>query len=135
MPVNYREYRDSVETLFDSVNEIDRRNAISRSYYAVYHHARELEATFQIKDHRRIEGKGMHIQLASKFTRVIDQPHLSDEVMRSIRRLGTMLNAGRALRQKADYQIEDTISKEDAEYHKKNMDNFHQLAEQVMASS
>ena len=45
MPVSYLEYRDSVEALFDSDNEIDRRNAISRNY-AIYHRARELEADF-----------------------------------------------------------------------------------------
>ena len=33
MPVNYLEYRDSVEALFDSDDEINRRNAISRSNF------------------------------------------------------------------------------------------------------
>lgn len=132
MSVTYSDFRNSVQELFDSKDEMDRRNAISRSYYAAYHHALLIEIECKIKDHRRIKGKATHVQLATKFQYIMGQSHLTEGVMEKIKSLGFMLNDGRLKRQIADYNLDVGITDQQIKDHQRNMDKFHDLADQVM---
>ena len=135
MPVQHSEFRSSVDSLFASGNEIDRRNAISRSYYAAYHHAKELEQVCQIQKHNGVKGKGgVHKMLVNKLRFVQDQPHLTNDDLKKIKRLGNWLNSGRVVRQKADYRIKNSVPKAEALRHSKTMDKFHKLADELIAA-
>lgn len=94
------------QTLLNAVddNEVRRRTAVSRAYYAAYHGAKVVAEAAGYRD----DGKtSVHAQLGRYFQTSPD---------RKRKRIASMLKDLRNLRVRADYYLAGDLSASDAEY-------------------
>ena len=110
MSVNTKDFLRAAEQLLSNANhEIDYRNAISRAYYATFHAIAPLSAELPAALNYRT--KGSHDEKISKLTRCsLNHP----EAIR-LKAVGIDIQKRKAQRVKADYDIDHTIAKTDAE--------------------
>lgn len=111
MSVSFNDFFKSAEALLNNPNstEIDFRNLISRSYYAVFLLSRDIAATFPIPiDEATYQQLGSHEKVFIKFER-----HTSTH----LQRLGGFIRQRRNKRTKADYDIHLHINRAEAAQH------------------
>jgi len=102
MSVAFEDFLTSAETLLNKDSEeIDFRNLISRSYYALFHLAKEKSHCFPVpvsdEEYKKL---GSHEKIFIKFSR---HPN------RAIKQQGEMMFKAKDLRRKADYYIDEHI--------------------------
>jgi len=108
----------------DKQTEMDRRNAVSRSYYSAYHEALAVVAVLKWPDPNQHLGMGAH-------ERLVEMIKSRSELSRS-KVLGIMLNGLKLNRHKADYKLECTVGAAEVAAHleatKKFIGEFRSLA-------
>ena len=102
MSVTPNELLEAAKAIGGGDAEVDRRNAVSRAYYAAWHRCQPIGQSVGLS---APPGGGVHQQL-------IDT--LEQDRNMTLRSLGYMLRQCRRLRIKADYEIESDFSPEDA---------------------
>lgn len=93
-------------------DEIGLRTAVSRAYYAAYHNA--LAVSHECPDpppRSNPEGEGMHARLIRRFTGV---PRKGFKGAALAKQIGFNLGQARALRVRADYELNKTVNANDA---------------------
>jgi uncharacterized protein (UPF0332 family) len=110
---------ESAKMLIEQNDEVDYRNAISRSYYAAYHTALSLDDL--IENHGGIKSNvGVHEQLVSKFANC----PMSVAGAMQIKSLGYMLKRAKDVRRNADYFLEIDLTKDDAKEQLKTVEKI-----------
>ena len=112
MPVSCRDLLRQAKEL-EASPEAHHRLLAGRAYYACYHRCQDWEKTLPHLGSVRPETKGVHQELIDRLRR----PHKScspDQVKRS-KWLGARLIELRSLRARADYQLEDELTEDEAE--------------------
>lgn len=104
MPVVAEDYLKSAEELAQSSLEIDRRNSVSRAYYAAYHAIRASDVGARLENTQRQNG-GVHQQLIDSL--------ITSDAGSTARNLGVKLKTARQRRVRADYRLDDTIEGRD----------------------
>jgi uncharacterized protein (UPF0332 family) len=109
MSVDFDDFLKSAELLFNNPDskEIDFRNLISRSYYALFHLSREISKTLPVPTGKPSR-QGSHEEVIFKF-----EKHTNT----SIKQLGYTLRQRKKVRCKADYDIHEHIMPLEAEQH------------------
>lgn len=102
MGVLFSDFQVFASKLLDSADEIDHRNAASRSYYAAFHLADTILDRCPDNDHLAM---GSHV-------RVTDRLDMQGSV--PARSLIYILKQMKRVRESADYEIEDFFPKKDA---------------------
>ena len=102
MSIGPDDFLDAAQKLGRGSDEVDFRNAVSRSYYAAFHRCKALAK----KGDFRVSGHGDHAD-------VIDALERSFKTDGKI--LARMLRRCRTLRRKADYKIEDELTASEAQ--------------------
>jgi len=102
MPVTPLKFLEFSEGLLESKEEINIRNAMSRSYYASYHAGQPIGKKFAL--YADVEG-GSHAQFISRFTEHSDV---------SVRKVGFVLRSCLSDRRIADYELDMDLSIDDA---------------------
>jgi uncharacterized protein (UPF0332 family) len=115
VPVTPCDFLASAREEISLGNEINFRNAISRSYYSSYHRAKSLDAL--IPDHPGIKNTGgAHEQFISKLTGC--QPSViknnNKNITSAIKSIGYMLNQAKSARHKSDYDLDIAIDEQEA---------------------
>ena len=110
MSVNAKDFLLAADQfLANSHYEIDYRNCMSRAYYATFH------AITPLSDHlppaANYQPKGSHDEKISKLTRY-SSTHPQAKILKAI---GYEIQKRKAQRVKADYDIDRTVAKTDAE--------------------
>lgn len=109
MIVAFNDFLESAEILLNNPDskEIDFRNLISRSYYALFHLSREISKTLPmpVVNNRR---QGSHEEVITKFENNADI---------SIKQLGRSISQLKKSRCKADYDIHQNIMQLEAKQH------------------
>jgi hypothetical protein len=96
-----------------SANELDFRAAVNRGYYAAYHAARLFHENLESGGCPPTRPVGLHERLYHQLT----NPTVSDAAMKTrSRQIGLMGRDLKTHRTNADYELDETISKEDAAY-------------------
>ena len=111
MSVSFKDFFISAEVLLDNPDstEIDFRNLISRSYYAVFHLSRELAANFPTTiDEAAYRKQGSHEQVIIKFEKHVDK---------RFQKLGLLIKQRKYKRAKADYDIHLDIKRLETAQH------------------
>ena len=110
MRVNSDDFLLAAEQLLNNgSHEIDYRNCISRAYYASFHALAPLSN--QLPAAANYQTKGSHDEKISKLTRCSsNQPEA-----KTLKAVGYEIQKRKSQRVKADYHIDDTIAKSDAE--------------------
>jgi uncharacterized protein (UPF0332 family) len=129
MSVSFDDFLKTAESLLDEQNkEIDFRNLISRSYYALFHLAEEkaknLPVRMSITDGK--EPKGTHEKIILKF-----ELHEDDNLKRMGRTMSRLKNA----RVTADYYLNKHIFYEKAEKHLLDVQNLIEELKQLNTDS
>lgn len=132
MSVDHTDFTRFAANLKSSSQEIDRRNAVSRSYYGAFHHLKYVVDFCDIKDHRGQHGNGEHTLLISKFTQFRDQPHLPLAMQRLAKRIGYLMEEAKKWRNKADYHLELDFPGKEAEMHYIGVDRVHELCAELV---
>ena len=102
MAVTAEQLREGARRAEIDQSEVERRVAVSRSYYAAYHKCRPIA-----------ERQGIFADSGGSHAEVIDALTRSRET--NLRSMGYRLNQCRQLRVKADYHIETDFPVQDAE--------------------
>jgi uncharacterized protein (UPF0332 family) len=130
MSVSFEDFLKSAKELLDnsSSTEIDFRNLISRSYYALFHLSKQKAITLNLpiptippKD-KPYSDLGSHEKIFVKF-----EKHSETH----IRALGRMMYQRKECRRKADYEISDSITKYQAQQHFYAIEGIIQELEQL----
>lgn len=111
MSVSFNDFLTSAEVLLSNPDstEIDFRNLISRSYYAVFHLSREIAASLPIPvDEKAYQKLGSHEKVIIKFEKNSNS-HL--------RKLGELIKQRRDKRANADYDIHLDIKRYETAQH------------------
>jgi len=111
MSVSFKDFFTSAEVLLNNPDstEIDFRNLISRSYYAVFHLSRELAANFPATiDEAAYRKLGSHEQVIIKFEKHVDK---------RFQKLGLLIKQRKYKRAKADYDIHLDIKRLETAQH------------------
>lgn len=95
----------SAEFMLTRKEEVDFRNCVSRAYYGAFHDAIPLAAA-QRRAGRREQSMGMHERLIQQLVGKTNS--------REIRSIGVSLRELRELRVWADYDLERTMTREQA---------------------
>lgn len=103
MATTAREFLEFAEEIVNSSKEISHRNAASRAYYAAYHYAQPIAERL---DKTAPESAGLHTQTIAKFINSTNMKCKS---------VGYLLKQAHGIRISADYDIEMTFSKTEAE--------------------
>jgi uncharacterized protein (UPF0332 family) len=99
MAIVGEDFLDSANRYLDEGDEVGYRNAISRSYYAMYHKVLSI-ITLEVPNY---SGGGVHSSLISYLGHsAIGEPYDTKD----LKKLSYMLKASRDLRCIADYEIE-----------------------------
>lgn len=114
MAVELSEYFDEAVSLLEAARtEVQFRNAISRGYYGVYHVALHVADRKSVIPLSSISGT-THRKLRDFYSENFD----ADKVFRlKMRWIGIQLQSLHVTRCKADYLLDDAMSKVDAEAH------------------
>ncbi|WP_122266878.1 hypothetical protein [Pseudomonas syringae] len=104
MSVSANEFFDQSQRLIDSANEIDLRCAVSRGYYSAYHVALITAASLSL-DEFKSSGVGAHEQLIRKF----------ESKGPGLKNIARRLRDKKRVRCVADYQLEEKVTKEEAQ--------------------
>jgi uncharacterized protein (UPF0332 family) len=109
MSVVFNDFLQSAEDLLNNPNskEIDFRNLISRSYYALFHLSREVSKTLP-KPTGQVKRQGSHEEIIAKFESNSDA---------SVKQLGRSIQQLKKSRCKADYDIHTHIRQTEAKQH------------------
>ncbi|MCX7097687.1 MAG: hypothetical protein NTV43_07245 [Methylococcales bacterium] len=111
MSVSHSDFYTAAEALLNNSNstEIDFRNLISRSYYAVFHLSREISANFATPiDEAAYQKLGSHEKVISKFEKHSDK---------RFQALAILIRQRKAKRTKADYDIHLDIKRQETAQH------------------
>lgn len=108
MPINADEFYTSNKSGLSSSDEINRRNAISRTYYTMYHKA--LETGIEVI---KFANQGMHQNL-------VDTMLQTD----NFKRAGYILSSSKTLRHIADYELNNNIYLSHTTTMHQNYNNF-----------
>jgi uncharacterized protein (UPF0332 family) len=111
MSVSFTDFFTSAEILLNNPDstEIDFRNLISRSYYAVFHLSREIAANFPIPiDEAAYQKLGSHEKVIIKFEKHADK---------RLQRLSTLIKQRKYKRATADYDIHLDIKRKETAQH------------------
>lgn len=110
MSVNSEDFLLAAEQLLNNgSHEIDYRNCISRAYYSSFHALAPLSS--HLPPAANYQPKGSHDEKISKLTRCSsNQPEA-----KTLKAVGYEIQKRKAQRVKADYYIDDTIVRSDAE--------------------
>lgn len=111
MSVLHNDFYTAAETLLNNPNstEIDFRNLISRSYYAVFHLSREISTHFATPiDEAAYRNLGSHEKVISKFEKHADKHY---------QKLGYLIKQRKINRNKADYDIHLDIKRQETAQH------------------
>ena len=110
MSVAFDDFLKSAENLLNKDSEeIDFRNLISRSYYALFHLAKEKSYCLPVPvSDEEYKNLGSHEKVFIKFSR---HPN------RSIKQQGEMMFKAKELRRKADYYLGEHIARNEAVEH------------------
>ena len=118
MAVEPKDFLALAEDIATAISdEIQTRNAISRSYYASYHLAQTLYEALNISTHAGTKG-GAHSSLITTLTTITvyqNNPHLDKELKSSLRLVGQALYELHEWRVWADYNLDMDIEPEQAE--------------------
>lgn len=107
MPIKPRELRQAAERIaVTATTEVDRRGAISRSYYAAYHRCCRWERQLPYPG-AATPGGGMHAQLIARL-HAPDQ-RCDDIVKTRSQDLAKLLEQSRERRVLADYELHETV--------------------------
>lgn len=108
------------------LTEVDYRIAVSRSYYSAYHETLEFADSVLQLGVSNTSGP-THLKLSDCLTN-----YLCDDKDRQsiVRRLGARMHALHSLRIRADYHLELTITKMEAESMLKNTKNLFDIISQ-----
>ena len=111
MSVSFEDFLQSAEVLLSNPNskEIDFRNLISRSYYALFHLGEEKSKNLPVQ--RKKDGekpKGSHEKVIIKFEQHPDE---------NLKQIGREMNRLKQTRCLADYKIRKHIVRSKAEKH------------------
>lgn len=98
MSIKPEDFHDSEIGKHSSDIEVERRNAVSRTYYSMYHYT--IQAGYQ----GRYVDTGMHQSLIDEL--------LNDKETKGA---GWMLSAAKKLRVTADYRLNENLTKSEAE--------------------
>lgn len=110
------DFKKSAVGLVASAAEIDRRNAISRTYYAAFHIARDVADQLGLEDKYANNKMGDHERLIKRFEHAQEQPYG--------KKMAVVLADMRRRRGKADYEIDQDISGFDASTQFKMLERF-----------
>ena len=116
MAVTAKQLREGAQEAQVDGPEVERRVAVSRTYYAAFHRCRPIaqrQGTFA-------DAAGSHAEVIEALTR---------SRKRKLQSIGYMLKLCRELRVKADYRIEDDLTIQDAEAAKSHSDRIWAAAE------
>ena len=111
MSVSFKDFYTSAEVLLNNPDstEIDFRNLISRSYYAVFHLSREISANLPSpiieETHRKL---GSHEKVIIQFEKHADKHY---------QKLGYLIKQRKSNRAKADYDIDLDIKRLETAQH------------------
>ncbi len=111
MSVSFNDFFTSAEILLNNPDstEIDFRNLISRSYYAVFHLSRDIAATLPVPiDEKIYEKLGSHEKVIIKFEKHTE-PHFQ--------RLALLIRQRKSKRANADYDIHLHIKRAETAQH------------------
>lgn len=110
MPINAEDfYNSATETIKDNSSEVYCRNAVSRTYYSMYHKVLSILD----KEPLSYPGKGVHGSLIT----YLESDAANDESIdfMKLKALSYMLRQVRERRVCADYKLEEAIALKDAE--------------------
>ena len=102
MSIGPNDFYEAAKKLGTGSEEVDFRNAASRSYYAAYHRCKALAKRGDF----RVSGRGDHVDVTDALERSFKT---------SGKILARMLKKCRTLRRKADYKIDDTFTASEAQ--------------------
>lgn len=110
MSVSFKDFLESAEALLKNTDsqEIDFRNLISRSYYAMFHLSKEISETLVVADNNEFRKTGSHEKIFNKFEKSSNKNH---------QRIAEIMYKCRDNRVKADYLIDQSIGRADAAHH------------------
>lgn len=96
-----------------SANELDFRASVNRGYYAAYHAARIFHENLESGGFPPTANVGVHERLYHQLT----NPTVSDAALKTrSKQIGLMGRDLKTRRKNADYELDETVSKEDADY-------------------
>lgn len=111
MSVSHNDFYTAAEALLNNPNstEIDFRNLISRSYYAVFHLSREISTDFAIPiDETAYRKLGSHEKVIIKFEKHSDK---------RFQALAILIKQRKTKRANADYDISLDIKRQETAQH------------------
>lgn len=109
MPVSSEDFlRFSKEECIQSDSEIGFRNAISRAYYSMFHHARS------VLKNGPVDPQSPHKKLID-YLLSPDSVRLEGKESRDLRKMASMLLQRRSIRNLADYDLTKSFSCSDAQ--------------------
>lgn len=114
---------DYAAALQDSDEEVELRSCVSRAYYAAYHQANDWHSALGSPGSAS-GGTGVHRTLIDRLR----NPTVTGSDRMLSKKLGYVLDAMKVLRQKADYNLADTVTGLDAQ-------NTVAYAEKVLAEA
>ena len=104
MPVSPEQLLTAAEALLErGSEEVDWRNAASRAYYASYHRCSVIAESHKLPMEA---ARGMHVALCEALSNAIPMP---------LKALGYMLNHSRLARVSADYHLDGSFDRSEAE--------------------
>lgn len=108
MSIVFKDFLDSAEVLLKNQEskEIDFRNLISRSYYAMFHLSSEIAKT--LPQPKENIPKGSHEKIFHVFKSHKDE---------TLQRLAEQMYTAKTQRRTADYYINDTVTRHKAAEH------------------
>jgi uncharacterized protein (UPF0332 family) len=106
VPVTAKDFLNSALELVKENEEISKRNAISRAYYAAYH--KSLEASPYLPN-AVPDGVGLHQRLILQFSSF----NGSRDSTRLAKHISYKLSRIRATRTKADYKLNESLARSD----------------------
>lgn len=111
MSVSFKDFLESAEALLNNSEskEMDFRNLISRSYYALFHLGKEKSKNLPIPIAKELYRKlGSHEKIIIKFERSSDN---------YLKRFGREMSQLKTARCKADYDIDEAVVRFEAAQH------------------
>ena len=122
MAVTPKQLREGAQKAELDGPEVERRVAVSRTYYAAFHRCRAIA-----------QRQGMFADAGGTHAEVIEA--LTRSRKRKLQSIGYMLRQCRELRVKADYQIGDDLTIQDAEAAKDQCERIWTAAEALDQAS
>ena len=118
MAVSPKQLLDAALELAKGSREVDFRNGTSRAYYAAYHRCRPIAKRNGLRSSRR----GVHSDVIDAL-RTATKPRL--------KQLAQMLARCKALRAKADYNIDEEFRRSEAQTSTRQVQKIFVLADEI----